>query len=359
MNKLILNLSGKELKLPNFLPDATYGVVKSLDTKDLKQVGVHGLVVNTFHLINKPGISVIDSLNGIKNFMNWDGIILSDSGGFQIFSVLRENPKFGSINEDEIILKNNEKIIITPEKIINAQFKLKSDIMMALDYCTHPDDSYEINKLSVKLTIDWGKRSKKEYEKLIKSKENYKPLIFGIIQGGKDKNLRKECAEALMEIGFDGFGFGGYPIDSKGNLIEDILQYTAELIPDNLPKYAMGIGKPENIVTCAQMGYNLFDCVIPTREGRKGKLYIYNDKMEKVDIFSKDFYSNIFILDGKYVRDKKPISEFCDCLLCQNYSRAYLHHLFKLEDPLAYRLASIHNLRFYMQLIDLIWKKIS
>lgn len=358
MEKLILDLPGGNFSLPNFLPDGTKGVVRSLDYQDLINIGVEGLVLNTFHLIMKPGISVIRFFGGLKNFVNWRRIILTDSGGFQLFSIIRENTKLGTIREEGVIFKsNNKKIILTPEKIIKNQFIMKSDIMMILDYCTHPDDSYEINKLAVKLTINWGKRCKAEYEKYIKNMEGKKPLIFGIIQGGINKDLRKECAESLIELGFHGFGFGGYPIDKKGNLIIDILQYTADLIPKNLPKYAMGIGKPENIIICAKLGYNLFDCVIPTRYARRGELFVFNENVNKININDKSFYTMINILDKKYIRDKRSLSEFCDCYLCRNYSRAFLHHLFMVEDPLAFRLATIHNLRFYIKLMEVICKR--
>ncbi|MCS7202274.1 MAG: tRNA guanosine(34) transglycosylase Tgt [Dictyoglomus sp.] len=360
MRKLVLSLPSGDFPLPNFLPDGTKGVVRSLDSQDLLNIGVEGLVFNTYHLMLKPGVSVIKDFGGLKNFINWKGIILTDSGGFQLFSIIRENSKLGTIREEGVIFKpdNNKKIILTPEKVIQNQFILKSDIMMILDYCTHPNDSYEINKLAVKLTVNWGKRCKVEYEKYIKNIEGKKPLIFGIIQGGINRELRKECAESLIEIGFHGFGFGGYPIDKKGNLIIDILQYTAELIPNNLPKYAMGIGKPENIVLCRKLGYDLFDCVIPTRFARRGELFIFNDNLDRLNIEDKEFYTLINILDEKYIRDKKPISEFCDCYSCKNYSRAFLHHLFIIEDPLAFRLATIHNLRFYMKLMELLCKKI-
>ncbi|MCX7846116.1 MAG: tRNA guanosine(34) transglycosylase Tgt [Dictyoglomaceae bacterium] len=360
MKKLILNLPAGDLFLPNFLPDGTKGVVRSLDSQDLINIGVEALVLNTYHLMLKPGISVIKTFGGLKNFINWKGIILTDSGGFQLFSIIRENVKLGTIREEGVIFKPNssKKIILTPEKVIQNQFILKSDIMMILDYCTHPDDSYEINKLAVKLTINWGKRCKREYEKYIKNMDGKKPLIFGIIQGGIDKNLRKECAESLLDLGFHGFGFGGYPVDKKGSLIIDILQYTAELIPDTLPKYAMGIGKPENIVICAKLGYNLFDCVIPTRYARKGELFIFKEHWDKINIEERNFYTIINILDKKYIRDKRPMSEFCDCYLCRNYSRAFLHHLFMIEDSLAFRLATIHNLRFYTRLMEVICKRI-
>lgn len=354
-------LSRYHIELPAFLPDATIGVVRSLDSIDLYNIGIQGLVMNIFHLMRSPGISVIKTIGGLHKFINWNRIILTDSGGFQVFSMIRENPKYGTVSKNGIIFKpsSKEKIELTPEKCIQSQYLCGSDIIMSLDYCTHPDDPYEINRKSVEITINWALRGKAEYKRLL---ENYpredRPLIFGIIQGGKDRELRKRCADALIEIGFDGYGFGGWPLDKGGNLLVDILGYTAELMPNNLPRYAMGVGKPENIVICSKLGYNLFDCVIPTREARHGKLYLFNGNKQEIDLEIKDFYSNIFIKEEKYTRDHKPISEYCGCYTCRNYSRAYLHHLFKLEDCLSYRLATIHNLYFYNELLKLIKEKI-
>ncbi|MCL2320485.1 MAG: queuine tRNA-ribosyltransferase family protein, partial [Oscillospiraceae bacterium] len=296
--------------LPNFFPDGTYGNVKTLDSEDLIKCKVDGVVMNTFHLYSKPGLSIVKKHDGINNFINFPHPILTDSGGFQVFSLIHENKKNGQINENKIIFRPNQdekKIIFTPEKSIQMQFAVKSDIIMCLDYCTHPDDSDEIQEKSVETTIRWAKICKEEYESQIKNykySESHRPLIFAIIQGGNRKDLRKLCAEKLIEIGFDGFGFGGWPLDKDGHLIEDILQYTASLMPDISIKYAMGLGKPEEIVKCVNMGYNLFDCVIPTREARHKRLYVYNSE----NIFDEDFYSYLYIMDDKYIADKSPIS---------------------------------------------------
>lgn len=347
--------------LPIFFPDATVGVVRSIDSLDLYNTGIRGIVMNILHLMRNPGISVIKELGGLHRFTNWSGVILTDSGGFQVFSMIRENSRYGTITKGGIIFRpsSKEKIELTPEKCIQAQYICDSDIIMSLDYCTHPDDPYQVNKESVENTISWAVKGKEEYERLI---ENYprenKPLIFGIIQGGKDKELRKRCADALIEIGFDGYGFGGWPLDKDGNLLEEVLGYTAELMPNDLPKYAMGIGRPENIVICSKLGYNLFDCVIPTREARHGRLYVFNGARDEIDLRDKKFYSNIFIKEERYTRDERPISENCSCYTCKNYSRAYLHHLFNLEDCLSFRLATIHNLYFYNELMNLIRERI-
>jgi len=383
--QLELNLPNGTVTLPAFFPDATRGAVRCADVTDLESCRVEGLVMNAYHLMTKPGKSVVKSLGGLHSFTGWKKPILTDSGGFQVFSLIRENPKFGEINASRIIFRpGNEnsgqsargsvKIIFTPEKCIQSQFAYGSDIMMCLDYCTHPDDSYEINKKAVEITIGWAKRCRKEYDKLVSGRRSSRPLLFGIIQGGNDRGLRKECAGALIDIGFDGFGFGGWPLDSNGALVTDILEYTASLMPDGKVKYAMGVGKPENIVRCAKMGYSLFDCVIPTRDARHNRLYVFSEngmlsKNRPTDsgnilsnknipgeinslISTGDFYSYYYPLDEKHIRGAGPVSEFCDCLLCKNHSRAYLRHLIASGDSTGSRLATIHNLRFYTMLME-------
>jgi len=304
-------------------------------------------------------LAIIRKHGGINKFINYQRPILTDSGGFQVFSLLRENSKNGQINKNEIIFRPNQgkdKIVFTPEKCVQLQFAIKSDIIMCLDYCTHPDDSDETQQLSVETTVRWALKCKREYELQLK---NYKytnekrPLLFAIIQGGNDRGLRKLCAEKLIDMGFDGFGFGGWPVDSNGSLVSDILRYTADLMPQGSVKYAMGLGKPEEIVECVGMGYNLFDCVIPTREARHKRLYVYND-MAKLE---NDFYSYLYIMDEKYITDTSAVSGLCDCLCCKNYSIAYLRHLFVINDPLALRLATIHNLRFFTMLMEKLRKK--
>lgn len=354
--KLIHN---EDLKLPAFFPDGTYGVVKSVDSADIMIAHINGVVMNAMHLSLKPGVNLIRNFSGINNFAGLNTPVLTDSGGFQVYSLIRENKKYGQIRNNEIIFYpalDDEKFIYTPEKCIQNQFAYRSDIMMCLDYCTHPNDPIDIQKKSVDTTIKWAKLCKKEYEiqfKNYKYSADKRPLIFAIIQGGTDKDLREYCAQSLQEIGFDGFGFGGWPLNDKGELLEDILEYTATLMPDSSIKYAMGIGKPEEIVKCTSMGYDLFDCVIPTREARHHRLYVYvND-----NVFTDGFYKYVYIMDDKYAADSSPVSEDCDCYCCRNYSKAYLRHLYKLGDPLSLRLGTIHNLRFYSSLMERIRSK--
>nr|AMP51197.1 tgt_general: tRNA-guanine family transglycosylase [uncultured bacterium] len=196
----------------------------------------------------------------MHGFTGYKGAILTDSGGFQLYSLIRENAEYGEIRDKEIIFRpdrGKEKITFTPEKCIQVQFQYGSDIMMALDMCTHPGDPIDVQRRSVELTVRWGARCRAEYDKLVRGRKGPRPLLFGIVQGGRDRDLRLECGRRLEEIGFDGYGFGGWPLDGQGALREDILQMAADAMPDHKIKYAMGLGKPEEIVECVKMGYSL------------------------------------------------------------------------------------------------------
>jgi len=275
-------------------------------------------------------------------------------------SMIRENAKYGTISDKGIhftgLSGRRKTLRFTPEKSIRIQFDLGSDIMISLDDCPSPEASERENLESVERTIQWAKRCRQAFDKLVSIRGplgSESPLLFGVIHGGSDRRLRESCAGELLALGFDGFGFGGWPLDPEGNLAEDILDYTARLIPDDLPKFALGVGKPEGLVRCFQMGWTLFDCVLPTRDARHGRLYVFNENsLDKVDIYSEDFYRLIYIRDKKYKRDSRPISLACDCYCCTNFSVGYVHHLFDIRDPLGYRLATIHNLRFYMQVVE-------
>ncbi|MCL2814204.1 MAG: tRNA-guanine transglycosylase, partial [Oscillospiraceae bacterium] len=242
-----LNLPHGSVPLPAFFPDGTRGTVKSAAPSDLDACKVTGIVANAYHLMSTPGQSAVKSLGGLNKFINWNRPILTDSGGFQVFSLIGENAKFGEIQDDQIIFRpenSRDKIILTPEKCIRAQFDYGSDVMMCLDYCIHSGAPAELIKKAVEITIKWAKRCRAEYDNIIKTrskKADGRPLIFGIIQGAGDKTMRKECADALIGIGFDGFAFGGWPADEQNNLACDILAYTAQLMPDGLVKYAMGV----------------------------------------------------------------------------------------------------------------------
>lgn len=362
------------VKLPAFFPDGTRAVIRSLDAEDVRRTGTAGIVVNAYHIMRHPGIKVLARLGGLHSFTGWHGPILTDSGGFQVYSLLRENPSLGVVRRNEVIFSADGvgKTSLSPEKAVQVQLSARTDIVMCLDWCVHPDDPPEVNRASVDTTIRWAKRCREEFDRLVSGRAASRkkdvpgtgqgpaerPLLFGIIQGGSDPRLREECTAALREMRFDGYAFGGWPLDGSHNLLRETLGLTASLMPAELPRYAMGIGKPENVVACARMGYNLFDSVIPTRDARHLRLYAFNaPSLEKAELRGKEFYSALYMQDRDHMRDERPISEVCDCHTCRNYSRAYLYHLFRIGDSLAYRLATIHNLRFYSQLMELLGRE--
>lgn len=330
------------LKLPAFFPDATQGYIRGPSSRDLINLNVDGVVVNTYHLLLHNLINKIKRKGGIHNYMNLNKPIISDSGGFQIMSIIH-NRKLGKIQGDKIIFTlDNKKITMTPESCIDLQFKIGSDIIMCLDDCTRPDMTEKEQKLSVKRTIKWAKKCKIEFKKQVKKRKT-RPLLFSIIQGGENKKLRKLCAKKLLEIGFDGYAFGGFPM-KNGKFLKNILKYTSSLIPNNLPKYAMGIGKPQDIIDCVKLGYNMFDCVIPTRDARHKRFYIFNNKTKT--------NHNTLYLRGRHKNNNSPISNICDCHTCKNHALSKLHSLHKSRDKEYVRLSSIHNLRFYSRLME-------
>jgi queuine tRNA-ribosyltransferase len=280
--------------------------------------------------------------------------LLSDSGGYQVFSLVHKNPEMGEINDDGVIFRSpldGSKHEINPEKSIQIQFDLGVDMIVCFDDPPPNSSSKEKITRAVERTLVWAKRCKIEYEKQIKKRkisEENRPLIFGVIQGGEYLDLRKHCTESLVEIGFDGYGFGARHLDAEGNFMEEVLRFTADLIPNQALRFALGIGTPEDIVRCANMGWDMFDCVIPTREGRHGRLFVRKSNFE--DLKGK-FYETININNEKYKEDFSAVDKNCDCELCQNYSKSYLRYLFAKKEPLAMRLAAMHNLKFYMDLM--------
>lgn len=354
----VLHTRRGDVPLPGFFPDATYGAIRAAGFEDVENAGLSGVVMNAYHLYNRPGARLIKSLGGLHAFTGYQGTILTDSGGFQLFSLIRENPAYGEIRDKEIIFRPErgaDKLIYTPEKCVGAQIQYGSDIIMALDVCTHPEDAADVQARSVDLTIKWGERCRKAFDSLVKPGDE-RPLLFGIVQGGADPEERLRCGRALSEIGFDGYGFGGWPMGADGQLRDDVLQAAANAMPDGFPKYAMGLGRPEEIVRCVNMGYSLFDCVIPTREARHQRLYAFRPGMATPGGIQSGerFYDFHYALDEKHVRDGSPVDEGCDCALCRRHSKAYLYHLFKSGDPSALRLSTAHNLRFYGRLMTLL-----
>jgi len=342
-----LKLISREIETPLFLPIATFGNVKGLSFEEIKKIGYQMILANTYHLYLKPGVEIIKKFKGLKNFCGWRGPILTDSGGFQIFS-LKNTRVFEDFVEffDEIEGKKHK---FFPEKSIEIQLNLKSDILMVLDYfCGYPYKKKDIEK-SVVLTTKWAQRSKIFFEKKFNFKKHSRPLLFGIIQGGIYKDLREKSLKELLEIGFDGYAIGGLGVGEEISKTFEIVDFLTKKIPENKPRYLMGFGSLEQILKAIKKGVDIFDCVIPTREGRHGRIFIKTQKFK---------YKIINILNAKYKKDKKPLDFKCNCFVCQNFSRSFLHHLFKIKDPLAMRLASFHNLYFYFEFIKEIKKAI-
>ena len=352
-----LTVRDKTIKLPVFMPDATYGYVRSLISDDLREVGLPALMMNAFHLMQKPGSTTISALGGLHKMADWQGMIMTDSGGFQAYSLIRQNPKFGSLTPKGILFRpenSDRKINLTPEKSIQLQFAYGSDILICLDDCTHINADYSEQKLSVERTIAWAKRAKQSYLGQIAARKldlSKKPLIFGVIQGGGDADLRKKCAEALLEIGFDGFGFGGWPLDEESNLLTDILALVRSLVPLEYPIHALGIGHPESVVTAYNLGYEMFDCALPTRDARHGRLYAR--LIQQITPQTKPGWLKFeYINSETHIRSDEPIDQGCDCPTCRRYGLGYLHHLYRMRDTAYFRLATMHNLRFMTRLIQ-------
>ena len=344
--------------LPVFFPDATRGLVKSLDTADIENTKTNGVLVNTYHLYKDLGIEYIKNRGGIKKFMDWKGFVISDSGGFQVGSLIKMNPSEGYITDKGATFKpvGEKKVTLTPEQSIEFQMELGSDMVVVLDDFTGPEATYDEAKETVERTILWARRSKEEFEKICKKKKITKtnrPLILGVVQGGYYQDLRKYCAEELVKIGFDGFGYGGWPQNPDKTFDYE----SAKTIVENTPKgyllYGLGIGKPHEIVNLVKMGWNIFDCVLPTRDARHGRAYVYKaDAMEAINLDDDNFYQFVDLTKGKMMNDDNPLSTVCDCLTCKRYTRSYIAHLFKVGDFTAGRLVTIHNLRFYSTLME-------
>ena len=384
------------IKTPFFMPIATKGAVKNLTEEELKETGAEIVLGNTYHLWLRPGDELIARAGGLRKFINWSGPILTDSGGFQVFSLgAKAEEKYGKsgvkLAEEGVEFSdptNGKKHFMSPEKSIEIQLNLGSDIIMVLDECPPYPCSREYAKKSMELTARWAARCFKYfYKKINKNTEKYKngrPLLFCITQGSVYKDLREESAEQLVNLdfsalggpasGWDGYAIGGIAVGEPREKMYEILDWVLPLLPKDKPRYLMGLGKPEEIIKAVKAGIDMFDCVIPTREGRHGRLFLWKKQSElpnsKSQIPNKsqipkskiqnsffqdeNFYETINISNEKYKEDFSPIDKNCDCYTCRNYSRAYLRHLLKTGEPLAMRLASIHNLKFYLDLMKAI-----
>lgn len=337
------------VETPCFIPDATYGAVKHLSSKDLKEIGLQMILGNIYHLGIRPGTKIIKKLGGLHWFMNWNEPILTDSGGFQAFSLAHKS-KMGKIEKDGIKFKDHlsgSEHFLTPEKSVQMQLDVNADILMVLDYPVEPEASASVNRYSVSLTNQWAKQSFDYFSHFAKASRD--KLLMAIIQGAGDKEMRKKSFDGLEKINqFAGYGFGGV-VSGANN--DEVLKYTASLIPDDRIHYVMGGATPKQVVKLVKMGWDLFDCVLPTRNARHGLAYTFAKK-------NKFSFTEVRIWQEKYKLDKNPIEKDCDCFACESFSRAYIRHLLKVREPLGQRLMTIHNLRFYVRLMQLIRKGI-
>lgn len=352
-----LHLVHGTLDLPAFLPDGTQGVVRAVDAQDVLATGIQAMQMNVYHLMQRPGSSTIQALGGLHRMSGWPRPIFTDSGGFQIYSLLRQDAKQGSISERGAIFQpqgSQRRYKLTPEKSVQLQLSYGSDVVICLDDCTHVDAPPAQQRLSVERTVNWAGRCRAEFDRLARDKDwpaGQRPLLVAVVQGGASADLRRECSAALLEIGFDGYGYGGWPLDGDGNLLEDMLGLTRDLVPPQYTLHALGVGHPANVVACARMGYELFDSTMPTRDARHGRLYVFDVDPANTRLYGGEWFHYIYAGDKKHVKRNLPLCPTCDCLVCRNYSLGYLHHLFKLGDHLFPRLATIHNLRFMSRLM--------
>lgn len=345
------------LPLPVFFPDATRAVLRTLDSIDIENTKTPGVLVNTYHLYKDLKKDVLKNHKGIRNFMSWEGGLISDSGGFQVMSLAKKLGGKNAISDKGVIFtESGKKVELTPEKSVQFQMLLNTDMVIVLDDFTPPNATRAQAKKTVERTILWAKRSKKEFLKICKVKKlnsTSRPYLLGVVQGGKYQDLRKYCTEELIKIGFDGLGYGGWPINSDKTFDYESAKTIADNTPKNYLLYGLGIGKPEEIVECVKLGYHIFDCVLPTRDARHKRLYVFNSTtLDTINVNKSNFYSYYVPNKGKHYSDPKAVSTACDCLLCTKYSRGYLAHLFKSNEITAMRLATIHNLRFYSILME-------
>jgi queuine tRNA-ribosyltransferase len=342
-----------EIAFPAFLPDGTRGVVSAVSAGDLLACQVPAVQMNVFHLMQNPGSSTVTALGGLHGLAGWRKPISTDSGGFQVYSLIRQNPKFGTLNDKGAIFRiEDRKYQLTPEKSIQLQLSYGADILFCLDDCTHVDGDDAMQRQSVARTIAWAKRCKVEFDRLCAEKKApIAPKLFAVIQGGNDLTLRRDCAQALLEMGFDGFGYGGWPLDSQNRLLVELLGFVREQVPAEYPLHALGVGHPPNVAACVRLGYPMFDSTMPTRDARHGRLYAWQVDPDTSNLHGADWFGYVYPTDKKHIKDSRPICPHCDCPTCQQYALGYIHHLYKIGDPLYQRLTTLHNLRFMTRLM--------
>ena len=320
-----------DIQTPVFMPVGTQATVKSMTPEELKEVGAQIILANTYHLFLRPGHELIKEAGGLHEFMCWDRPILTDSGGFQVFSL----GALRTISEEGVEFRSHldgSKQFLSPEKAMEVENALGADIIMAFDECCPYPSTYEYTKKSMERTTRWAKRCKEAHNR--KEEQG----LFGIIQGGFYKDLRKQSVEDLIKLDFPGYAIGGISVGEPKEEFLDILNYTAPLMPENKPRYLMGVGTPDYLVEAAIAGIDMCDCVIPTRLARHGTAFTSKGK--------------IVVRNAIYERDFNPLDDECDCYTCKNYTRAYIRHLVKTNEILGIRLLSIHNIKFLTNLMD-------
>ena len=324
-----LELAHGAVETPVFMPVGTYGTVKAMSPDELKALGAQIVLGNTFHLWLRPGLDVIAAHGGLHRFMGWNGPILTDSGGFQVFSLgaMRKISEEGARFQSPI---NGDKLMLTPEESMRIQRVLNSDIVMIFDECTPYPADHQQAADSMRLSLRWAERSKKEHE-------GNPNALFGIVQGGMFEDLRDESLAGLANLEFDGYAIGGLSVGEPKEDMRRILAHTAPRLPSDKPRYLMGVGTPEDIVEAVCAGIDMFDCVMPTRNARNGWLFTRN--------------GDIKLRNARYRDDTRPLDPACDCHTCRNFSRSYLHHLQKVNEILGARLNTLHNLFYYQTLM--------
>lgn len=320
---------------PAFMPCGTYGSVKAMTAEELTGLGTQIILGNTFHLMLRPGTEVIRAHGGLHRFMHWEGPILTDSGGFQVFSLeaLRRVTESGVEFQSPV---NGDRILLTPERSIDVQDALDADVVMVFDECTPYSADFARVRESMELSGRWAARSRATFDRLKQDTES-DAALFGIVQGGVHADLRRESLAGLVEIGFDGYAVGGLAVGEPERERLAVLEALEPLIPAARPRYLMGVGTPADLIKGVARGIDLFDCVMPTRHARNGQLFTSE--------------GNLNIRNSRFRTDTGPLDSACDCYACRYYSRAYLRHLHRCNEILGARLATIHNLRFYQRLM--------
>jgi len=346
------------IETPVFMPIATQGAIKNLTTFELEKIKTQIILGNAYHLFFKPGLEVLKKAGGFNNFINWPGPVLTDSGGFQVFSLANKLPgNQASINRKPLVKITEKGVhfqsvydgswhLFTPEKVLQIQKIIGSDIRMVLDICSPSKCSKEQAKADLDITIEWARLAKKHQAK-------DKSLLFGIVQGALYKDLRLKSVKELVDLNFDGYAIGGLAVGETPREMYKVLDFTVSGLPENKPRYLMGVGYPEQIIEAVKRGIDMFDCVIPTREARHGRLYYFKNNNH----ISMDYYTEI-LTNEKFKNNYKPININSILPELREYSKAYLRHLFNVNEPLALRLATLNNLEFYGNLMTRIRRAI-